>query len=105
MSLLLIRITCPSQRIANSIAEAAIEQRLAACANVDGPVMATYRWKGVIEQAWEFVLSLKAPEANFSKIETLVKDLHPYDVPTITGMPCTHSSREFSDWVSENTET
>ncbi|MBR9835314.1 MAG: divalent-cation tolerance protein CutA, partial [Alphaproteobacteria bacterium] len=62
-NLLLIRITCPSQRVANKIAETAVEQRLAACGNVDGPVMATYRWKGVIEQAWEFVLWLKAPEA------------------------------------------
>lgn len=105
MNLLLIRITCPSQRVANGIAEAAIEQRLAACANVDGPVMATYRWKGVIEQAWEFVLWLKAPEANFAKIETLVKDLHPYEVPAMTGMAITHAGADFAAWMQENTDT
>ncbi len=104
-NLLLIRITCPSQRVANKIAEAAVEQRLAACGNVDGPVIATYRWKGGIEQAWEFVLWLKAPEANFAKIETLVKDLHPYDVPAITGMSCSHASADFAAWIDENTDT
>ncbi|WOR15322.1 divalent-cation tolerance protein CutA [Hyphomonas sp. FCG-A18] len=102
--LMLIRITCPSQRVANSIAEAAIEQRLAACANVDGPVMATYRWKGVIEQAWEFVLWFKAPAANYAKIEALTLELHPYEVPAITGMPCTHASADYEAWVKENTD-
>ncbi|MBR9834877.1 MAG: divalent-cation tolerance protein CutA, partial [Alphaproteobacteria bacterium] len=60
---------------------------------------------GVIEQAWEFVLWLKAPEANFAKIETLVKDLHPYDVPAITGMICSHASADFAAWIDENTDT
>ncbi len=101
----LIRITCPSQRVANGIAEKAVEQRLAACANVEGPMMSTYRWKGVVEQAWEFVLWLKAPEANFQKIETLVKDQHPYDVPAITALPLTQVNAPYAEWVAENTDS
>lgn len=103
--LLLVRITCPSQRVANAIVEAAVEKRLAVCGSVEGPVMATYRWKGVIEQAWEFVLWLKAPEANFTKIETLVNDLHPYELPAIVAMPCTHVNAPYQAWVTENTDT
>lgn len=103
--LTLIRITCPSQRVANDIAEAAVEQRLAACANVEGPMMSTYRWKGVIEQAWEFILWLKAPAENFAKIETLTKAHHPYDVPAIVGMPCTHVTAPYQGWLEENTDT
>ena len=45
--LLLIRITCPSQRVAEDIGDAAVEHKLAACANLEGPVSSTYRWKGV----------------------------------------------------------
>ncbi|HCX09802.1 MAG TPA: divalent-cation tolerance protein CutA, partial [Hyphomonas sp.] len=41
--LLLIRITCPSRRVAEEIGDAAIEHRLAACANLEGPVSSTYR--------------------------------------------------------------
>lgn len=70
-SLTLIRVTCPSQRVAAEIADAAVDQRLAACANIEGPMTSTYRWKGVVEQAFEFVLWLKAPAANFAKIEAL----------------------------------
>ncbi|MFT5776388.1 divalent-cation tolerance protein CutA [Hyphomonas sp.] len=102
---LLLRITCPSQRVAQAIADAAIEGRLAACANVEGPMMSTYRWKGVIEQAWEFVLWLKGPEANFAKLEAIVAEHHPYDAPAIVAMPCTHVSASYEAWINENTDS
>lgn len=103
--LILIRVTCPSQRVANRIAEKAVEQRLAACGNVEGPLMSTYRWKGVIEQSWEFILWLKAPAQNFDKIETLVKAEHPYDVPAIVALPCSAVTANYMTWVVENTDT
>lgn len=103
--LTLIRITCPSQRIASDIADAAVEQRLAACANIEGPISSTYRWKGVVEQAFEFLLWLKAPAANFSRIEALVVKLHPYDVPSIVALPCLVVNAPYEAWVNENTDT
>ena len=103
--LTLIRITCPSQRVASDIADAAVERRLAACASIEGPMTSTYRWKGVVEQAFEFVLWLKAPAANFAKVEALAKAIHPYDVPAITGLACSHASADYAAWVAENTDS
>lgn len=103
--LLLVRITCPSRRVAEDIADAALEARLAACANLEGPVTSSYRWKGVIEQSFEFILWLKAPEANWAKIDDMVRRLHPYDVPAIVAMPLTHVSSAYEAWAIENTES
>ncbi|MBA4227662.1 MAG: divalent-cation tolerance protein CutA [Hyphomonas sp.] len=103
--LLLVRITCPSRRVAEDIADAALEARLAACANLEGPVTSSYRWKGVIEQSFEFILWLKAPEANWAKIDAMVQRLHPYDVPAIVAMPLTHVSSAYEAWALENTES
>lgn len=103
--LLLVRITCPSRRVAEDIADAALEARLAACANIEGPVTSSYRWKGVIEQSFEFILWLKAPEANWAKIDDMVQRLHPYDVPAIVAMPLTHVSSAYEAWAIENTES
>ena len=100
----LIRITCPSQRVADEIADQAIEKRYAACANIDGPVTSTYRWKDVVEHAFEFVLWLKAPVANFVKIETLVDRIHPYETPAIVALPCLKMSARYEAWLTENTE-
>ena len=103
--LILLRITCPSRRVAEEIADAAIEARLAACANLEGPVTSSYRWKGVIEQSFEFILWLKAPDANWTKLEALIAKTHPYDVPAIVAMPLTHVSEAYGAWIIENTET
>lgn len=66
--------------------------------------MSTYRWKGVIEQAWEFLLWLKAPHANFASVENLVKELHPYEVPAIVALDCVAVSAPYAEWMAENTE-
>ncbi|MEO1304048.1 MAG: divalent-cation tolerance protein CutA [Pseudomonadota bacterium] len=104
-TLTLYRITCPRQRVARAIADEAIESRAAACANIEGPMASTYRWKGVVEQAFEFILWLKAPAKNFAKIEAIVKDHHPYDVPSIVALGCTQVHAPYAAWVEENTDT
>lgn len=101
----MIRVCCPSQSLASEIADRAVEARLAACANIEGPVMSTYRWRGVIEQAWEFLLWLKAPSKNFSAIEALVTEIHPYDVPSILALDCPQVSLPYALWLKENTDS
>ncbi|MDJ0919744.1 MAG: divalent-cation tolerance protein CutA [Henriciella sp.] len=103
-TLTLIRITCPQQRVARAIADAAVESRAAACANIEGPMASTYRWKGVVEEAFEFILWLKAPAENFAKIEALVAEHHPYDVPAIVALPCQQVNASYEAWVKENTD-
>lgn len=104
-NLSLYRITCPHQSVAQAIADQAVESRAAACANIEGPMTSTYRWKGVVEQAFEFVLWLKAPSANFARIEAIVADHHPYDVPAIVSLSCQNVNKPYADWVEDNTET
>lgn len=103
--LTLYRITCPRQRVARAIADDAIENRVAACANIEGPMASTYRWKGVVEQAFEFILWLKAPAANFARIEAIVADHHPYDVPAIVALGITQVNGAYADWLTENTDS
>ena len=88
--------------MAADIADAAVDGRVAACANIEGPMNSTYRWKGVVEQAFEYILWLKAPEANFKKVEALVSEHHPYDVPAIVAMPCTQVNARYEAWLNES---
>ena len=101
---LLIRITCPSKNVAQKIADASVEQRLAACANIEGPVSSTYLWKGVVEQAFEHVLWLKSVAPCWGALEALVTELHPYDVPAMVAMPLTHILPSYDAWLGENTK-
>lgn len=102
---LLIRITCPSKDVAQKIADASVEKRLAACANIEGPVTSTYLWKGVVEQAFEHVLWLKSVKPCWAGLEKLVTELHPYDVPAMVSTPCTEVLGTYAAWLDENTAT
>ncbi len=103
--LIMVRVTCPSQRVAEDIAEAVVEARLAACANISGQVSSTYRWKGVVEQAFEVELTLKTTESHWAAIEQLVAKKHPYDVPAIVALPCLQANALYETWVKENTDS
>ena len=49
--------TTASKDEAQKIARVLVEQRLAACVNVVGPVDSTYSWLGRVEQSSEYLLT------------------------------------------------
>ena len=44
---------------ANRLAADLLEQRLAACIQIDGPIVSHYRWEGKLQQANEYRLVIK----------------------------------------------
>src|SRR5262245_31186032 len=84
---------------AQRIASAIVEQRLAGCVQVIGPIMSTYRWEGKIETAEEWLCLIKSKESVYSRLEEAIRDMHRYDVPEILAMPVTAGSRRYLDWL------
>lgn len=101
--LILVYITTPSFEIAQEIASAAIEEELAACANIMPAIMSVYRWQEQIEHAQEIPLVLKTKTGLFEKLCERVKTLHPYECPCIVGVPVTMAPPAFAQWVREQT--
>ncbi|MDR2838584.1 MAG: divalent-cation tolerance protein CutA, partial [Azonexus sp.] len=44
---------CPDETVANAIALAVVEEKLAACVNLLPRVQSIYRWQGAVESASE----------------------------------------------------
>ncbi len=99
-----IWINCPDRTVADGIARAAIDARLAACANVYPAISSVYRWKGAVEQADEVPLLLKTRAAHFDRVSALVKSLHPYEVPSIVAVPMASVEADYGDWLRAETE-
>ena len=97
----LVRINCPDAEIAERIAEAAVSDRLAACANVQGPFISIYEWKGSLERTEEWLLWLKTSKALFKKLEDCIVFLHPYEVPAILLIDCADAHDPFAAWINE----
>lgn len=94
--------TVSASEEADGLAQQAIEQRLAACVQIDGPIKSVYRWHGTIESAAEFRLCLKTV---LDKQELLVAWLvanHPYEQPEIL-IRKVDAGRSYAEWVLRET--
>jgi periplasmic divalent cation tolerance protein len=100
---IMVLVTCGSRKEARKIARALVGQRLAACVSEIGvPVASTYRWKGKVESAKEFLLLIKTSKKRFTAVRDAVRKLHSYEVPEILALPIAAGSRAYLDWLAES---
>jgi periplasmic divalent cation tolerance protein len=98
---ILVLVTCGSRKEARKIARVLVGQRLAACVSEIGvPVASTYRWKGKVESANEFLLLIKTSKRRFAAVRDAVHKLHSYGVPEIIALPIAAGSRAYLDWIA-----
>ena len=103
MDTLLVITNCPDEETANAIALAAVEEKLAACANLLPRVQSVYRWQGAVESASEIPVLLKTTAAAYPALEAKIRDLHPYEVPEILALPIAHGLPAYLNWVAAET--
>ncbi len=87
MKMIEIWINCPDRETARKISDALIANRRIACANIFPEIESCYRWKGRIENESEVPLVFKTREENFAQVVEDVRKLHPYETPSIIGVP------------------
>jgi periplasmic divalent cation tolerance protein len=93
-----------SEEEARQIARGAVERRLAACAQVVGPITSTYWWQGAIETAGEWLCVLKTTASRFEALAAHVRAEHSYDTPEITATPITQGSPDYLAWITAETD-
>jgi periplasmic divalent cation tolerance protein len=91
--------TTETEEDAGKIARALVEERLAACVQVSGPITSTYRWQGNVETAREWVCTAKSRGDLFDRMEESIRRVHPYEVPEILAIPIVAGSRSYLDWL------
>jgi periplasmic divalent cation tolerance protein len=94
--------TVGSEEEAERIAAALVERRLAACVQVLGPIVSTYRWRGEIETAREWQCLAKTEARRYEGVETAIRELHSYEEPEIVATPIVAGSAGYLGWVSQN---
>jgi len=92
-----------SKEDAQRIAAAVIERRQAACAQVSGPIVSTYRWQGSVETAEEWQCTIKTRAARYADVETTIRELHTYETPEIIATVIERGSDAYLKWIDEQT--
>jgi periplasmic divalent cation tolerance protein len=96
--LIAVYTTVANEEQAQLLASAAIENNLTACVQSE-PIRSTYRWQGQIEQQEEIRLLLKTTRTAYPKLEKLMLELHPYELPAIFAVPVCDASGAYAKWA------
>ena len=95
--------TTASQEDERRIAQALVQQRLAACVQIVGPLESIYRWQEKIESATEWQCWIKTRTAKYNAVEQAIRGIHTYEVPEILAMPITAGSEAYLRWLADGT--
>lgn len=95
-------ISVSSKSEIEKITKILLEKNLVACVQVLGPMESTYKWKGKIEKAKEWLCILKTKQSLYQKVEEEIKNIHSYEVPEIVAVPITKGSEDYLNWVDKS---
>ena len=103
MTALLCLTTCPDFDTAQRIANALVEERLAACVNFLPGMHSTYRWQGKVHHAGEVLLLIKTTRVRMPAVQERIVALHPYELPEVLtveagGLPA------YLQWIARETD-
>lgn len=99
-----VQSSVPSREKGLEIARSLIEARLAACAQVVGPITSTYRWKGDVQVDEEYLLLIKTAAARYADVEAHVHRMHSYSVAEIISVPINSGLASYLEWMDEETQ-
>ncbi|MBM3888735.1 MAG: divalent-cation tolerance protein CutA [Verrucomicrobia bacterium] len=92
-------VTAGSRREARKLAQALLERRLVACANIVPGVESHYWWQGKIDCSREWLLVMKTRRPRFGALRRAVKELHGYQVPEIIAVPLVAGDATYLRWM------
>jgi periplasmic divalent cation tolerance protein len=100
---LLVITNAPDRDVAERIAQALVDKRLAACVNILSVCTSVYRWQGEVERAEEIPMLIKTRAARYPEVEAMIRHLHPYELPEVIAVPLAQGQPDYLQWLAEQT--
>lgn len=104
MDYIFVYTTAKDETEADRIAKHAVNQRVAACANIIPKMKSYYYWKGNVQSDAECVVVFKTTSALFSKLEAAIIEKHSYECPCIISLPIQAAHVPYLKWISSNVD-
>jgi periplasmic divalent cation tolerance protein len=96
---LLVLSTAPDAIVAQTLARTLVDEQLAACVNLVGPIRSIYRWEGAICDDAEHLLLIKTCRGQFEALRARVLAMHPYQVPEVVALTIADGSAAYLAWL------
>jgi periplasmic divalent cation tolerance protein len=98
-----VLVSIDSEDGAKELQRLLVDHRAAACVQVLGPISSTYWWQGKMEDAQEWLCLAKTQAQLYEKLESLVKENHPYETPEIIAVPILVGNKAYLEWIEATT--
>ena len=95
--------TLSSKDTALDLAKKLVNEKLAACVHVEGPLTAVFKWEGKITQDEEYKLTIKFPSEKAQELEKFLIENHPYEIPQWVAIEANQVSEKYLKWVNDVT--
>ena len=92
--------TTGSLAAAQAIARSLVEQRLAACAQIE-PIESYYTWKGALQHDPEYRVLLKTVAARYDNVAAAIRALHDYELPAIHAVALDPIDPAYAQWIAD----
>jgi periplasmic divalent cation tolerance protein len=93
--------TVSSQADAEKLAHGSVMEKLAACAQVDGPIRSFYLWQGEMGADTEYRVAFKFLPENEAKLADWLERNHPYDIPQWITVEAKTVSENYLNWAKK----
>jgi periplasmic divalent cation tolerance protein len=102
---LVVLTTVELQDDGERLARLLVEGQLAACVQILPPMISIYRWQGTVERASEVLLLIKTTPAAYPRLESVIKENHPYQTPEIIALPVEAGLADYLSWLEVSVKT
>ena len=97
--MLIVLTTTPNLNEAESLAEAIVTARLAACVQIMPQMTSIYMWEGKLQKEGEHLLLIKTLPEKYEELEAFITANHSYDVPEIVAIDAEKASNKYVGWM------
>ncbi|WP_327035430.1 divalent-cation tolerance protein CutA [Micromonospora ureilytica] len=99
-----VSTAAPTHEAAMTLAGGATAARLAAGAQVTGPVASVFWHLGEQDTSEEWQVLLYTTTDRYPQLEAYLLHAHPWDNPQVTAVPIVHGSTAYLAWIRRTVE-
>lgn len=94
-----VTTTCNCQESARKLARQLVDERLAACVQISGPIESVYRWEGAVQVEQEWMCTIKTLERVAGRLIDFITAHHDYQTPQILFHSVVKANAPYAAWV------
>ncbi len=91
--------TTDTEHKAKALAQLSLSKKLAACAQISGPISSLYPWNGRIQEESEWKIDFKTTDEKTKSLMQLIEENHSYEIPEIIVTKIVDISPNYKKWI------